>query len=42
MIEYIKQNLEPILVGFVAAIIFMLLKETFENIIVKIALIIKK
>jgi len=42
MKNYILQNLEPILIGIVIGIIFMVLKETAESIISKIAILANK
>jgi hypothetical protein len=37
--KYIKQNLEPILMGFVIALITIYLFNTISDVIIKIALI---
>ena len=42
MKKYLKENLEPILVGFVLAIMTIYLFNTISDIILKITLIINK
>ena len=39
MKKYIKENLTPVLIGFVIAIMIIIFKETGSDIIIKIALI---
>jgi len=42
MKNYILQNSEPILLGIVIGLVFMVLKETTESIISKIAILINE
>lgn len=42
MKNYIVQNLEPILLGIVIGLIFMVFKDTIESIISKIAILMNK
>lgn len=39
MKKYIKENLEPLLIGFVVAILTIYLVNTISDIVIKIALI---
>lgn len=39
--EYVKQNINPLLIGFITGIIFLGAAKMLDNIIIKIALIYK-